>query len=181
MRIRSEGHDGGRLQLIGIHIDPMRTSQRLALTLQTLRELSDAFLPYNTVYGGDWNFVEADEGRLHTTAGTRYSPSSSSPVFHRILSGVVEHHQPLYTFRRTTGSATDATLSRTERLYSNLNEVSMQPVLSADFTCASRLATTCPSRSPSLLGALDRDYAVFLLLLRRTRYSSKFYRTSAPT
>lgn len=121
------------------------TGHRLAGTLQVLRDLGDAFRPHYIVYGGDWNFIESEEGLLHTTAGARYTPSTSSPLFHRLFPDLFENRQPLYTFKRTTSTATDATLSTIGTAISTRS-----PCLAstrwleqlADFTSAVNRATT---------------------------------------
>lgn len=112
-----QARGGVRLQCISVHIDPSFTRPRIEHVMQQLRIAVEAQAP---------NFMEDSEGRLHTEAGNRYSVSMVSPVFHRELPQVVEHFQPLHTFRRTTGRPEDATYSRIDRWYSTLDELALR-------------------------------------------------------
>lgn len=123
---RLQAQDGARLQCIAVHIDPSFTRPRIEQVMQKLRNEIDDLAPHFTIIGGDWNFMEQSEGRLHTGAGHRHNLSMVSPAFHRALPHVAEHFQPLHTFRRTTGRPEDATYSRIDHWYSTLDELALR-------------------------------------------------------
>lgn len=126
MSVRLQAHGGGRLQCIAVHIDPSFTRPRIDQVMRTLRGEVDDMAPRSTLTGGDWNFMEQSEGRLHTGAGNRHNVSTVSPVPHRALPQVAELFQPLHTFRRTVGRPEDATYSRIDRWCSTLDELAIR-------------------------------------------------------
>ena len=118
---------GVALQFINIHIEPALSYTNKVLLLELIAATAASF-DGTTFMAGDFNFVHSDEARFQIAECKDFMGDTRLALrFEAIFAGFTELHQAAYTRRQVTNGVT-TTLSRLDRLYTN-----MQPCLLQDY------------------------------------------------
>jgi hypothetical protein len=112
---------GVAILIVNLHLDPALGHDAKTKLLRDIKAESLAFPGY-TMFLGDFNFIHSDEARCNIADPTQEESTSNPKLaawFEECFCDFMELHQGAYTRRDTRGDLF-TTLSRLDRLYTNL-------------------------------------------------------------
>jgi exonuclease III len=144
---------------INVHLNPQWTFIQKKIVLAAIANYIKIHSSSIVLLGGDWNFVHSDDRRFDTESATE--TASSDPIaqaFENIFADLVELAQPNYTRANSLLAPTAAlkTLSRIDRLYTNVPPADLHDLLVQVDTVGSVLDRNRPSDHLPVSARLSR-------------------------
>ena len=157
------------LVIVNVHFEPELTLRRLR---ERLRLITPHWPSYPNAVGiilGDFNICEPEEGRFNVWNQTfTDGDARKTAIFHSFFQHFLENAQPDYTWRDSTALGIIRTLSRIDRIFTNL------PMAEArDFHCYAHVFENLGSRT------IPSDHAAVRLVIQVQTSRLLFYSEAA--